>query len=70
MKICKHKHSPIVHELSTCPLCNLRQHNDEVHDFIEKLKLQYELVHYQKMDHELSKIAESVKDHIKSCYVT
>jgi hypothetical protein len=35
MVLCNKKHSKIVHNNGTCPLCNLTEHNNLVHDFIE-----------------------------------
>ena len=52
MKTCSNKHSQIVFDdnyINKCPLCNLTEHNNEVHDFIEsKGDLYKELVVYQK----------------------
>lgn len=49
MHICNCGHECIVHNLKHCPLCNLRKHNDIVHDFIESKgsSLVSELVAYQ-----------------------
>lgn len=49
MHICNCGHECIVHCLNKCPLCNLREHNDVVHDFIESKGkvLVNELVAYQ-----------------------
>jgi len=50
MKLCPK--CVIVYEQKTCPLCNLREHDNQVHDFIESKgrKLVDELVKYQNQD--------------------
>lgn len=47
MKLCYNGHDRIVHDNPHgCPLCNLRIHNDGVHDFIESKGLEKELVQF------------------------
>ena len=55
MKICKNKHVEIVFDNSfseICPLCNLTEHNNTVHDFIESQgkDLVKKLVEYQRIN--------------------
>lgn len=54
MKLCRNKHSEIIYDdrfRTTCPLCQLRKHNNIVHDFIEseEINMVDKLVEYQAM---------------------
>jgi len=48
MKLCSNKHNQIIYKSTSCPLCALIEHDNEVHDFIEANGYEKELYKYQQ----------------------
>lgn len=55
MKTCDKRHSLIVYQDSKCPVCNIAEHSDHLHDFIEKNGMVDSVVKYLNESYVITK---------------